>query len=492
MTKKWYLSTGIIAIMFGAWILLIPPIIGIILIVLRHKQDKTNEMLYQENLQRLQVLEKKTKQLGFKRYEDVSAAVDNLKNELDELTNKKEVKKQEILDETKAERDAIIQSITSKKQEIETLNADITKKKEEIKSLKEKIISFENDILFQEFGLYEPRYDFLNSDEYKNRITQIRTYQKDMIKNNTAISGVKNWTVNGSVKEGTKMVKDTQKLLLRAFNNECDDTINRVKYNNVQMSEQKIQKSAEAIEKLGRTMSLYISSKYIDYKIQELYLAHEYQQKKQEEKEAQKAARAEMREAAKLQKEIEEQRKKFEKEKKHYSIAYNKIQNQLSSDPTNEELLAKADELQSQLENIDTSLNDIDYREANQKAGYVYIISNTGAFGENIYKIGMTRRLNPQERIDELSGASVPFSFDVHAMIFSDDAPRLEASLHRAFEDKKVNMVNARKEFFNVSLDEIKKVIKENYDKTVEFIDYADAEQYRISQKMREIGQKVS
>ena len=97
----------------------------------------------------------------------------------------------------------------------------------------------------------------------------------------------------------------------------------------------------------------------------------------------------------------------------------------------------------------------------------------------------MTRRLDPQDRIDELGDASVPFNFDVHAMIFSDDAPALEAALHRAFEDRKLNMVNQRREFFNVTLDEIKEVIRQNFDKTVEFVDVPNAEQYRVSQKLR-------
>lgn len=142
--------------------------------------------------------------------------------------------------------------------------------------------------------------------------------------------------------------------------------------------------------------------------------------------------------------------------------------------------------MENQLNDIDKALNDIDYRQANAKAGYVYVISNIGAFGEDVYKIGMTRRLEPQERIDELGSASVPFNFDVHAMIFSDNAPALEAALHRAFEDKKVNMVNHRREFFHVTLDEIKKVVRENYDKTVEFVDVPDADQYRASVKIRE------
>ena len=148
-------------------------------------------------------------------------------------------------------------------------------------------------------------------------------------------------------------------------------------------------------------------------------------------------------------------------------------------------MLIKKSELENQLKDIDRAIKDIDYREANQRAGYVYIISNIGAFGENVYKIGMTRRLDPQDRVDELGDASVPFNFDVHAMIFSDDAPALETALHKAFEDRKLNMVNTRREFFNVTLDEIKEVVKENFDKTVEFVDVPDAEQFRVSQKMK-------
>lgn len=145
----------------------------------------------------------------------------------------------------------------------------------------------------------------------------------------------------------------------------------------------------------------------------------------------------------------------------------------------------KLDEMQTQVSKIDKNLADIDYREANQRVGYVYVISNIGSFGENIYKIGMTRRLNPQERVDELGNASVPFNFDVHAMIFSKDAPALENALHHAFDDKKVNMVNKRREFFNVSLDEIEKVVKENFDGSVEFEKTALAEQYRESLKIK-------
>ena len=188
------------------------------------------------------------------------------------------------------------------------------------------------------------------------------------------------------------------------------------------------------------------------------------------------------------EKEIEEERKKLEKEQQHYQNALQRINAQLeaASDADRAAIEEKKAELVAQLDKIDKEFADVDYREANQRAGYVYVISNIGAFGENVYKIGMTRRLDPQDRVDELGDASVPFNFDVHAMIFSNDAPKLEAALHNAFADRKLNFVNQRREFFNVSLDEIKQVIKDNYDKSVEFVELAPAEQYRESLKLKE------
>lgn len=363
---------------------------------------------------------------------------------------------------------------------------NIEKLDSEIKNRENQIVDLDDEILVQEFGLYRPHYNFANALDYKDRLAEIRAKQKALIKSKTAVSGDTNWQVNGNSSQGKKMVNDTQKLLLRAFNTECDELIGKVKYTNYDASLNRIYKSAETISKLGVIMNISITPAYLNLKVEELRLSFEYQQKKQQEKEAQKAARAELREAARLQKEIEAQRKKIEKEQTHYQTAYDHLLVQLQADPENKDLLDKKMDLESQLNDIDKAMKDIDYREANQRAGYVYVISNIGAFGPDVYKIGMTRRLDPQDRVDELGDASVPFNFDVHAMIFSDDAPALEAALHRAFEDRKLNMVNTRREFFNVTLDEIKEVIKKNFDKTVEFIDVPDAEQYRISQKMRQ------
>lgn len=286
------------------------------------------------------------------------------------------------------------------------------------------------------------------------------------------------------------MTNDNIKQILRSFNTECENAIDRVKFNNIDSMKKRIEKSFESLNKLNETVHVGLKPSFLNLKIEELYLAYEYQVKKQEEKEEQKRIREELREQAKLKKELEEARKNIDKDLKHFTNALESLNIQLNNNEITQEqreaLLNKKNELEEQINTLTNNLKDIDYRQENQKAGYVYVISNIGAFGEDIYKIGMTRRLNPQDRIDELGDASVPFNFDVHAMIFAEDAPALENALHKAFDNKKVNMINQRREFFNVKLEEIEKVIRNNFDNTVEFIKIPEAEQYRESVKMRE------
>ena len=277
------------------------------------------------------------------------------------------------------------------------------------------------------------------------------------------------------------MIKDMQKLLLRAFNVECDDIVDNVKISNFDRSKDRIYKSSEQISKLGDIMSISITPRYTRLKIEELSLALDFVQKKQEEKEKIKEERERQREEAKAQKEIAEAKKKLEKERSHYLNALKSVDEQLEKAPDDANLLAKKRELELNLEDTAKAIEDVDYREANKRAGYVYIISNIGAFGEGVYKIGMTRRLDPIDRVNELGDASVPFNFDVHALIFTDDAPGLENALHKAFEDRKVNKINPRREFFRVSLQEIKDEVRKNFDKTVEWVDVPEAEQYRQS-----------
>lgn len=212
-------------------------------------------------------------------------------------------------------------------------------------------------------------------------------------------------------------------------------------------------------------------------------MAYEYELKKREEREEQARIKEQMREEARVLKEIETMKAKIEKEETHFKQAVEGIKEKMENATEAQKLKyeEKVRELEEKIRLLEKDKEDVYNREQNTRAGYVYIISNIGSFGDDIYKIGMTRRLEPFERVRELSGASVPFPFDVHAMVFSEDAPKLENALHNYFRDRQLNKVNNKKEFFKVNLHEVEKVVKENHNKVVEFTKIAEAEQYRQS-----------
>lgn len=411
---------------------------------------------------------------------ELQAEIESLKNMLTPEHKEAIYLQQQLEDLEKQRKEAEIK-LFDLQQQISRNDIQISEQIEQIEKQKNHIYNLNEDINMQYYGLYKPTYVFSNSDLYKERLKSVREKQKLMIKQGNACTGNMNWTVNGSKSQGNKMVKDMQKLLLRAFNVECDDIVDNVKISNFDRSKDRIYKSCDQISKLGDIMSVSITSSYTRLKIEELSLALDFEQKKQEEKEKIKEERERQREEAKAQKEIAEAKKKLEKERTHYLNALKAIDEQLEKAPDDTNLLAKKRELELNIEDTAKAINDVDYREANKRAGYVYIISNIGAFGEGVYKIGMTRRLDPIDRVNELGDASVPFNFDVHALIFTDDAPGLENALHKAFEDRKVNKINPRREFFKVSLQEIKDEVRKNFDKTVEWTDVPEAEQYRQS-----------
>lgn len=392
------------------------------------------------------------------------------------------------IDDQRAQIDILEQELSSlierKKREKEIV--DSLTKEEEAK--RHELSVLDDDILAEEFGLYKPQFDFANSSQYKDALTEVRERQKEMIKTINERAKRTSWTVNNSIAKGRQMVGQTTRLLMRAYNGECDEIIRKVKFSNIEKSIERIQNTANTISKLGSVMGISILDAYVNSKIKEARLAYEYSVAKEKEKEEIRAAKELEREERRVQKEIEEKRKALMKEQKKYQQALDDAKKQLSSASGDDKvaLEEKIAELMGNLGEVAKGIEDVDYREANIRAGYVYIISNVGSFGDGVYKIGMTRRLEPMDRIRELGDASVPFGFDVHALIFSDDAPSLETALHHEFADRKLNLVNQRREFFRCSLDEIKEAVLKNYDKTVEFVDFPDAEQYRTSEKIRE------
>lgn len=400
-----------------------------------------------------------------------------LRRAIDELSKKKAELESEII---------TIEATLSKRRQ--GLDRELAELDQQLKEKRKGLILVDDEILLQSFGFYKPRYELANAEAYKARLEQIRDAQESLIKTGKATIVPKNWTVNNSAKEGERMVKDNVKLIVRSFNNECDASIIGVKFSNIDSIEKRIRKAFDTLNQLGQRIGISLTNEFLNLKLQELYLAHEYQVKKQQEKEEQKRIREQMREEAKLVKEIEDAKLKLDKEERHFTKALEKVHAQLqkvTSDAERELLEKERASIEQELTALGKSREDILNRERNTRAGYVYIISNIGAFGENVYKIGVTRRLEPQERVDELGDASVPFDFDIHALIFSEDAPALENALHKAFEHRRLNMINQRREFFHVTLTEIEQVIRKNFNKPIEIVALADAAEYRQSLILR-------
>lgn len=330
-------------------------------------------------------------------------------------------------------------------------------------NLRKKVSLFESKLDLIEFGIYEQVYSFEKSDDYRAEQNKIIDLQKSMISNDTAVICHTNWMVEGSEAKGRAVVKVYKKLMLRAFNGESDVLISKVKWNNVNQMKERMRKLFDVINKLGGGFKVNLNIQYFDLKWKELILEHEYQTKRQQEKEEMRAIQEELREEEKAKIEFEQAQREAEKEEENYQKVLDKARKEIEL-ATGE----KYNKLQSQIERLEIELREAQEKKeralsmAQQtKRGHVYIISNIGSFGENVYKIGMTRRLEPTDRVKELGDASVPFKFDIHAMIYSDEAPRLENELHKAFNNKKVNMLNNRKEFFNVTIDEIEQKTRE-------------------------------
>lgn len=362
----------------------------------------------------------------------------------------------------------------------DTLKSNYQNALETYTNLRREIGLYENKLDLVEFGVYEPVYDFEKSDEYRTEQNKIIDLQKQKIANETAATCTANWTIDGSEAKGKASTKRFIKLMLRAFNGECDALIAKVKWNNVGQMQERIRKSFDAINKLGESQRTFIESDYKNLKIQELILEHEYQLKRQKEKEELRSAQEELREEEKARREFEQAQKQAEKEEANYERALEKARKEVE-EATGE----KQQKLQMKIELLEQELKEAHERKeralsmAQQtKRGHVYIISNIGSFGENVFKIGMTRRLEPTDRIRELGDASVPFQFDIHSMIFSEEAPTLENELHKAFSNRKVNMMNGRREFFNVTVDEIEQKVKE-LGLDAEFIKLPEAMEYR-------------
>jgi hypothetical protein len=354
-------------------------------------------------------------------------------------------------------------------------------------SLKKEIALLEENLEDISFGFYKPHFTFQTSEEYKTALELLRDRERDIIRSGAAAICRTEWAINSAStaneakRQGARMTKQYLKLLLRGFNAECDAAVANVAWNNIQKMEQRVRKAYEALNDLGTVMQMSIMPQYLNLKIDELRLTHELEEKKQQEKEEQRRIRERIRDEEKAQKEIEKAREEAEEEEATYEKALSKAREE-----TLKATGAQLDKLTEQVKALEGKLDEaraIKERAISRaqltRSGFVYVISNIGSFGDKVLKVGMTRRLEPMDRIAELGDASVPFPFDLHAMIYCDDAPSLETALHEFLDSRRVNLVNPRKEFYqHVEFAEIETFIKQK-GLSAQFIRLPEAKEFR-------------
>ena len=360
--------------------------------------------------------------------------------------------------------------------ELDRVAADLTGARRELDSLRRQAIDVRNAIDVQEFGLYDFEHPAEASARLGAELSAVRLAIRNCVTSKRATSALSNFTFNNSASKGTKFINEMSKMMLAAYNAEAENAIKTVRAGGLSTAQARVEKAADRVAKNGEMISLTITPEYHRLRSLELELAARHVTAVQAEKEAERAHREELRDAKRAEEELQREREKLDKEREHYVNALAALQ--ARGDVTG------AAELQARLVEIDKSIADVDYRVANVRAGYVYVISNIGSMGERIVKIGMTRRLDPMDRIRELSDASVPFNFDVHALFFSKDAYGVEAMLHRTFADQRVNRINLRREFFYATPAQVLEVLRQQKVAIVEYRTDAAADEYRASQEI--------
>ena len=333
------------------------------------------------------------------------------------------------------------------------------------------VVATNDDAVLQEVGIYRYHHPLEAAADYQDRLNQLDAEIANAVKFGHAIEKSNQFTYDNSLAKGKKMSDDLGKLMLRAYNAEAESCVRSLRAGNVVTAKERLERSREAIAKLGKMMEMRISTVLHDLRIREIELTADFLMKKQEEREAVKEERARLREEMKVAAELATERDRLDKERAHILNTIQTLQTKGSADPV----------LEGKLANIDDAIARNDYRAANIRAGYVYIISNSGAFGSDVVKIGLTRRLEPLTRVDELGDASVPFRFDVHCLFFSEDAVTLEAELHAHFAPRRLNQANLRKEFFFATPAEVRDVLKSKLGNLLEFNEHAEATDYHQS-----------
>lgn len=386
------------------------------------------------------------------------------------------------LDEVGALDGVVIEQQTeAARHELTDVRSQIAAARAELTALRSQVIDAREQVQLQEVGLYDFSHPAEGSVALAAELAQVRGDIKACVRDGGAWTASTQFVYNNSASKGKKFVGDLSKMCLSAYNAEAENAVKTVKAGNVDTAIRRLRSVSERIGRYGAMIQLRITPRYESLRERELTLTARHMRAVEAEKEAERERKAQLREQAKVETEMRRERQRLEdqlrKEREHYT----RVIELLRAKGDDEAVRSAQAEMEAKVADVSKAIEDVDYRVANQRAGYVYVISNVGAFGERMVKIGMTRRLEPLDRVRELGDASVPFRYDVHALFFADDAPGVEAMLHREFEARRVNKVNARREFFYVTPAEVLDVLHERQVTVVEFKVEPDAEEFRLS-----------
>jgi hypothetical protein len=330
------------------------------------------------------------------------------------------------------------------------------------------VVELDDERVLQDVGIYRYHHPLENAVAYRDRLDQLCVRIAALVKSGGAIEKSNMFTFDGSLAKGRSMANDLAKLMLRAYNAEAENVVRTLRAGNTAAALKRLDAARRAIAKLGAMMEMRISDPFHVLRVEEIEITADYQMKKEAEREAARAERERLREERKVEMELAAARERLDKERSHLVTVIEKLKASGEADA----------DLERKLADVDSAIAQSDFRAANIRAGYVYVISNRGAFGQDVVKIGLTRRLEPLERIHELGDASVPFRFDVHAIYFSEDAVKLETDLHDHFAPCRVNWANDRKEFFFATPAEVRDVLAAKIGNLLEFAEHPESTEY--------------
>ena len=366
--------------------------------------------------------------------------------ELTELVNKLQEKYRDEI-----ELDKIKSRISVKKDELSNIENRIIDAKNELNFIQKELVQSYKRHDIQTMGLYEPILPKYSTEEYKQKISEIRKKRGTMLSNKEYYLTKSQWTYNGSVIQGQKLLNFFTKQSITAFNLSVDALIDRITISNVRDLKDRIVKIFNNINTELNKHEIFLNNEYLNLILQELEYKYELELKKQQDKEEYEHQKALIKEQEATEKELKKQHDQLLKERAKFTLQ-----------------LEQGANVQDKIDEINKAIENNEYKKEHTLAGYVYIISNP-SLGKDVYKIGVTRRANWEHRIDELSNASVPFRFSPNCILFSENAFALETALHKEFDKYRVNKINKHKEYFKLPLEEIEKIIKSKYDKDAIF-----------------------